>query len=833
MRLLVVTLLCLFSISLTAQTKTATVSGIIIDENENPLSNTSIVILGRAVGIVSSDSGTFSIQLPAQKTVALVFSHTGYGSQQRNFYLSAGENETITVKLKTVGETMQEIVVTDERPRTETGLVKINPKTALTLPSTTGGVEALIKVLVGSNNELTSQYNVRGGNYDENLIYINDFEVYRPYLVSSGQQEGLSLINPELTRNINFYTGGFQAKYGDKMSSVLDIQYKKPTAFGGSAYVSLLEQGLALEGASKKGKITWLAAVRNKNNRNLLSSQATQGAYIPSSSDAQAQVTYAINKKWQLELLGIFSTSKFTFFPESVKKTSSVFSPLYTANLGLDIYFEGQERDEYNTSLVGASIVHTPNENLKLKWMLSRFKDKEKENFDIAAAYVFGDRDFDNSSGTFGDIVNPLGAGYYQNYARNDLDIEVWNASHKGTYNRGKHFFQWGNSIEKTNIKDQLRQWEYQDSAGYSLPANPSSLNLYASLNSTADLEIFKYSGYVQDNIHLFKTRNELILQLGARYNYNSLNKEFLISPRVQASWKPLWKRDIIFRTAAGLYQQPPFYRELRNNDGSVNTNILAQKSVQLVAGMDYNFKGPGSRPFRLTTEAYYKQMSDVVPYDIDNVKIRYLGSNNAKAYATGLEMRLFGELVEDAQSWLSLGIMRTREDLDNDFFYQYKNAAGEIITPSSTDQVPADSIQNSVGWLRRPSDRLITAGLFLEDYLATNKNFKVHLNLLYGSNMSYNIPNSVRYRNGLIVEPYIRVDIGFSALLLSEKNARRSHSPFKAFENIWASFEVFNLIDRANIISYQIIKDFANNAFAIPNRLTPRLINFKLLARF
>ena len=833
MRLLVVILLSLFSGFVTAQTKTATVTGIILDENENPLSNTSIVILGRATGIVSSDSGTFTIKLPAQKAAALVFTHTGYASQQKNFFLSPGENENIIIKLKTVGQTMEEIVVTDERPRTETGLVKINPKTAITLPSTTGGVEALIKVLVGSNNELTSQYNVRGGNYDENLIYINDFEVYRPYLVSSGQQEGLSLINPELTRNINFYTGGFQAKYGDKMSSVLDIQYKKPTTFGGSAYVSLLEQGMQLEGAAKQGKVTWLAAVRNKNNRNLLSNQPTQGAYIPSASDAQGYITYELNNKWQLELLGIFSTSKFTFFPESVKKTTSVFSPLYTANLGLDIYFEGQERDEYNTSLIGASMLNQPTENLKLKWMLSRFKDREKENFDIAGAYVFGDRDFDNSSGTFGEIVNPLGAGYYQNYARNDLDIEVWTASHKGNYNRGKHFLQWGNSIEQTQIKDKLRQWEYRDSAGYSLPANPSSLNLYNSLNSTADLSILKYSGYVQDNIHLFSKKNEMILQVGMRYNYNDLNKEFLISPRVQASWKPVWKRDVIFRTAAGLYQQPPFYRELRNNDGSVNTNILSQKSLQFVAGMDYNFKGPGNRPFRLTTEAYYKQMSDVVPYDIDNVKIRYLGTNDAKAYATGLEMRLFGELVDDAQSWLSVGLMRTREDLKNDFYYQYKNAMGEIITPTTDDQVPVDSVQNAVGWLRRPSDRLITVGLFLEDYLATNKNFKVHLNLLYGSNMSYNIPNSVRYRNGLIVEPYMRVDIGFSALLLSEKSTRRSHNPFRSFENIWASFEVFNLIDRANIISYQIIKDFANNSFAIPNRLTPRLINFKLLARF
>jgi hypothetical protein len=248
---------------------------------------------------------------------------------------------------------------------------------------------------------------------------------------------------------------------------------------------------------------------------------------------------------------------------------------------------------------------------------------------------------------------------------------------------------------------------------------------------------------------------------------------------------------------------------------------------------MDYNFKGFGNRPFRVTTEAYYKSMKDVVPYDIDNVKIKYLGNNNAKAYATGIEIRLFGELVKDAESWLSIGLMRSRENLDNDFYYQYKNAAGEIIDNNTGDQVVTDSIKNDIGFLRRPTDRLITFGLYLEDYLATNKNFKVHLNMLYGSNMSYNIPNSTRYRNGLIVEPYIRIDIGFSALLLSERSARRSHSPFRSFENIWASLEVFNLIDRPNTISFQLIKDFANNTYAIPNRLTPRLINLKLVARF
>lgn len=833
MRIFAVLLFSLTCFIATAQNKTATISGLVVDENENPLSGISVVILGKNSGLLSNDSGRFVIKVTAEKALALVFSHTGFANVQKNFFLSPGETETIVIRMNKSGKVLEEVVVTDDRERTETGLVKVNPKSAINLPSTTGGVEAMIKTLVGSNNELTSQYNVRGGNYDENMIYINDFEIYRPYLVSSGQQEGLSLINPELAKNVSFYTGGFQAKYGDKMSSVLDIQYKKPTKFAGSAYVSLLEQGLAVEGSTKKGKVTYLAAVRNKNNRNLLNNQPTQGAYIPSASDAQAYITYQLNKKWQLELLGIFSSSRFNFFPESVKKTSSVFSPLFTANLGLDVYFEGQEKDQYNTSMIGASIVHSPTKKLKLKWMVSRFSDDEKENFDIAGGYVFGSRDFDNNSSTYGEIVNPLGAGYYQNYARNELNIEVWNASHKGTYATGKHFVQWGNSIEQVNISDKLRQWEYQDSAGYSLPYTPSDLVLFNSLNSTADLSIQKYSGYIQDNIHFGKSKNDISLQAGVRYNYNSLNKEFLVSPRAQVSWKPKWKSDIVFKAAAGIYNQPPFYRELRDYNGILNTDIKAQKSTQFVAGMDYNFKGAGNRPFRLTTEAYYKSMTDVVPYDIDNVKIRYLGANNAKAYATGLDMRLFGELVEGAQSWISIGIMRTKENLDNDFYYQYLNAAGEIITPQTVDKVVADSLQTEVGWLRRPSDRLFTLGLYMEDYLATNKNFKLHLNMLYGSNMTYNIPNSSRYRNGLIVDPYMRVDIGFSALLLSEKSARRSHNPFRGFENIWASFEVFNLINRANTISYQLIKDFSNSTYAIPNRLTPRLVNLKLLARF
>ncbi|MGG9972461.1 TonB-dependent receptor [Ferruginibacter sp. SUN002] len=836
MRLIATLLLSILCISVSAQQKKfAFISGKVIGENEDPLSRVSVVILGNQGGISTNDSGYFRIKVAANKAIQLVFTYSGYNEFKKNFYLSVDEEEKVTIKLER-GGTLETVVVSDNKERTEASLIRINPKNSIPLPSASGGIEALIKVLVGDRNELSSQYTVRGGNYDENLIYINDFEIFRPYLVRSGQQEGLSNINPEMASKVDFYNGGFQTKYGDKMSSVLDIQYKKPKYFGGSVYMSLLEQGFHLEGSAKKQKVTYLLGVRNKSNRNLLSSQETQGSYTPTSNDIQGYVTYKLNEKWQLELLTNFSATKFTLLPESAEKTSSVFSPLFSANIGLDIYFEGKEKDGYNTSLIGLSAINQPNKRTKLKWMLSRFQNKEKENFDIAGAYLFGERDFDNSSASFGQIVNPLGAGYYQNYARNELNIEVWNASLKGSINvdSGRHFIQFGNSIEQTNIKDKLYEWEYQDSAGYSLPINTTTGKLYNFLNTTSDLSIQKYSGYIQDQIKSINDKRVITLQAGVRYNYNSLNKEFLISPRVQFSYKPNnWKKnDIVFKLAAGIYNQPPFYRELRKFDGTLNTDVKSQKSYQIVGGFDYNFIS-SKRPFRLTTEAYYKSMKDIIPYDIDNVRVRYFGNNNAKAYAYGIETRLYGELVKDAESWFSLGIMRTRENIDDDHYYQYKNAAGEIINSRTKDQTPVDSIKNEVGWLRRPTDRLITMGLFLQDYLSTNKNLKVHLSMLYGSNMSYNIPNSVRYRNALVIEPYIRVDIGFSALLLDEKSKRRSHNPFGGFDNIWASFEVFNLIDRRNTISYQLIKDFSNAVYSIPNRLTPRLLNFKIVGRF
>ena len=807
-----------------AQKKWAKISGLVLDENERPLSHVSVIILGAQKGNTTDDSGFFSLKIPAEKAFAIVLSHAGYKTYQQNFLLSEGEEEKVTIRLEPSTNTLEEVVVTDQRQRTEAGLIKANPKTILNLPSPITGVESMIKVFVGSNNELTSQYNVRGGSYDENLIYVNDFEIFRPYLVRSGQQEGLSFINPELVRNINFYNGGFGARYGDKMSSVLDIQYNTPKKFGGSAYVSLLEQGFHVEGIGSKGKLTYLLGVRNRSNRNLLSSQETVGNYVPSSSDLQALITYKIAPKWQTEFLGNISGTRFTLIPQFSQLTSAVFSPFFTANLGVDIYFEGREKDAYSTQMFGLSTTYSPSKNLRLKWQASRFQNSEEENVDITGAYLFGDRDFDQSKPTFGLIVNPLGAGLYQNFSRNTLTISDYNLAHKGSLNKEKHLFQWGAGYNQTVIGDKINEWEYQDSAGYSLPYNPSYLSLNKVIKSSFNRTINKWNGYVQDNIAFRDSSNAFTLQLGLRANYNDLNNEFLLSPRLGASWKPDWNRDVVFRGAAGAYDQPPFYRELRRYNGTVNTGVKAQRSLQAVVGADYNFIG-WNRPLRLTTEAYYKRMRHVVPYDIDNVRIRYFGENNAKAYAAGLEMRLFGEIVKDAESWVSIGFMRTRENIDNDFYKNY--------TIDSTGKIK-DSTTVEGGWLRRPTDRLITFGMFFQDYLSTNKNFKVYLSSIYGTNMPYNIPGSVKYRNALKIDPYIRVDIGFSALLLdADKSNRRSHNPFRNFDNVWASLEVFNLIDRPNTISYLLIKDFANNVFTMPNRLTPRLLNFKIVARW
>ncbi|WP_447640647.1 MULTISPECIES: TonB-dependent receptor [Chitinophagaceae] len=796
--------------------------GRILDKSKNPVSGAAIARAGRETGAVSNDSGYFALQIPSGSMITVQFSALNFKTEKHRYLLNKGQHRHVTIVLDDEIKQLRSVKVQDNRTRVQSGMISVDPGKAKINPSPIGGIEGLIKTLVGSNNELTSQYNVRGGNYDENLVYVNDYEIYRPFLIQNAQAEGISFINPDLVENVKFSLGGFQARYGDRMSSVLDVTYRHPDSAGGSAYIGMLEQGLHLEGISKNKKFTYLFGIRNRTNRNIVSSQATDGNYIPASSDMQGLFTYDAGKNWRFELLGNYNRTKFSFFPQSLQLTTSVLSPLYTADINANFAFEGSEKDKYTTNFVGLTAIKQVSKNVQLKWLFSHYGDRESQNSDIAATYSLDAGENDQST--------VLGSGSNINYARNNLRIDLWTVQHKGSWRLNRHFIQWGLLLERQYVNSKINQWTYLDSAGYSLPNANGPLNLNDFMNNNSQFSLTRTTGYLQDNIQWGES-TIFTLQPGVRYNYNTLNQQFLISPRLAFSFQPKeWEKDIVFKGAIGMYNQPPFYREMLRYDGSLNKDLKAQKSWQASAGADYNFH-IGQRPAKLTSEAYYKSMTDVDPYDIDNVRIRYYGNNSAKAYTYGAEVRLFADLVKDAESWISIGYMKSMEKIDGLNYTQYLNASGEVITANTSDKNPVASTITPVGWLRRPTDRRITVGMFFQDYLTTNKNNKVYLNMIYGSNLPYNVPGSSQYRNSLQIDPYARVDVGFSTLLYDGTKPKRSHNPFGAFKNIWGSIEVFNLIDRDNVISYTLIKDYNNNIYPLPNRLTPRLLNFKIVA--
>jgi hypothetical protein len=825
-------MLCFFSLSVNAQK--SRLYGTVIDESGKPIQQASIRIDKKTKGVSSDSIGKFQLELPSNQSINLVISHVGFRSISHTLNLSTNETERLTFRLRSTSDTLQELIITETRNRKEGTAVDLNPKSGMNLPGTAGGIEGMIKVLVGGNNELSNQYNVRGGNFDENTVYINDFEVYRPYLVSQGQQEGLSILNPELVRNIRFYSGGFSARYGDKISSVLDIQYQTPDRIQGSFYAGFLEQGASLGMPFPGNKGSLIIGARNRNNQGLLSSQATIGAYIPSSQDIQALLKYKLSDKWSVELLSIQSQTRFRFYPESVQKTAAVFSPLYSKQLGLDTYFSGGEQDRYQTNFWGMSFLYKPSQRSQLKWMASRFLDRESEKYDIIGAYVFGERNPQGSNGNPGSIVRPLGAGAYQQFARNALELEVFQFGHRGQMDLQRHRIRWGIQHERTQINDVLYEYEMRDSSGYTLPYASDSLRAFRFIRGNTNLSVGKWQGFFQDDLSWQIKSFNIDWQWGCRFQYNDLNKEWLISPRTQLLIRPKNQANQqSFRLGLGIYQQPPFYREMRMPDGNLNPNIQAQKSLQISAAYEQKLAIHSSRPVRINAEVYYKKLWDLIPYDLDNVRIRYLGTNRAVGYARGLECRLYTELAKDAESWISVNWMKTEENLLDDYYLDYVNASGTVIQPNTPDQQVTDSVRRNIGLLRRPTDRRLSIGLFLQDYLVSNRNIKVHILALYGSNMPYNLPENPKYRNALQIDPYLRVDLGFSALLLEEKANRRSHHPLRGIDNIWLSLEVFNVLDKSNVISFQLIKDFKNATYAIPNRLTPRLLNLKMIARF
>lgn len=799
--------------------QSAVVFGQVSDASGKGVELASVHVQNMAAGAMTDARGNYRIEIPAGKRIRIVCSYSGYASAEQSLSLDSGATRELNFVLRSRSHAIGNIEVRAARTPNEAGSVYIlDPTHANEGAFTVDPISGVIKSLVGSRNELTSQYSVRGGNFDENLVYVNDFEIYRPFLVRSGQQEGLSFVNSDLVSNVSFSLGGFQAKYGDKMSSVLDVTYKRPKKFAGTAMASLLGGSLSLEGASKNQKFTYLFGARQKSNQYLLQAQPTKGVYNPSFTDIQALLSYRFNPRWEMEVIGNYARNRFSMIPEESSTTFGVIDQAYQLN----VFYNGGEIDQFDTRFAGISVTHRPTDKLKLKLLVSGFQTNESETYDISGEYLLGALETDLGKSSFGQIKYAIGTGIIQNYARNSLAVNVGTIAHRGTYDAGRHQILWGLDASVTGINDKLHEWERRDSAGFNQPFDPGgSLEMQHFFDSKADIHYARYSGFLQDNFRLGSDTNHVTISAGLRFLYSDLNGEFILSPRVQANYRPHWKHDVLFKIAAGLYAQPPFYREMRAYDGSLNTGLLAQKSIHFLAGTEHNFLW-GSRAIKLTAEAYYKKLYDLVPFVYDDVRIRYSGKNDAVGYAYGGELRLYGELVKDASSWLSIGVMNTQADITDDKVV-YKNQAGQ------------DSLTIYPGYSPRPTDQRFMLGLFLQDYLPHNKNFRVNLNLMYATGLPFYQPNAPRYGTMLRLPDYKRVDIGFSALLLDAKRKQRPrYSFFSNLESVWAGLEVFNLLGIQNTLSYSYIQDqTSGKTFAVPNRLTARLLNVKLIVRF
>ena len=810
---LLLLLLLLFSVLGYSQT----INGTITDEQNNSLLSVNISILNQSMGAISDENGKYSLEIPPNRSVVVVYSFIGYEMEKiRIPMLKEGQNYTLNIQLKTSSTLLEDVIITDQKSRKES-FSRIKPKHVSVLPGNSGGIEAILKTLPGvsSANELSSQYSVRGGNFDENLVYVNGIEVYRPFLVRSGQQEGLSFVNTDMVSSILFSAGGFDAKYGDKMSSVLDITYKRPRENAATLQLSLLGGAAHFEGITKNGRLSYLIGARHKTSQYLLNSLDTEADYSPKFSDIQTFVNFELNTNWQISFLGNISSNQYKMVP---KNRDTEFGTVNEA-LKLTIYFEGQEVDKYQTYFGALSTSYQPNTKLQLQFTTSAFRTFEQENFDILGEYWLYQLENNLGSDNFGDIAFDRGVGKYINHARNSLNATVTNFSHKGNYNNESLKFDWGFRVQKEEIEDKISEWNLIDSAFFNFPhpddnigdtANPDQQIIMSELLKTQiNLSSYRNSGYIQ----VSKDIGNLTITGGNRGSYWTYNEELLMSPRVSLAYAPIWKKDIVFRAASGIYYQSPFYKELRTPEGTLNHNIKAQKSTHYVLGADYLFYSWG-RPFKWITEVYYKNLENLIPYKVDNVRIQYLANDLSNGYARGIDMKINGEFVSGVESWVSLSVMKTEEDIVGDFITN---------TDGSTTEA---------GFIPRPTDQRVNFSMFFQDYIPGNPNYKMHLNLVYGTGLSFGPPKAEKYQDILRIPDYRRVDIGFSAVLKSEEKKSRLKW-LNAFKSIWLSAEVFNLLDINNTVSYLWVADITGRQYAVPNYLTSRQLNAKLILTF
>lgn len=810
--------LFLFSVSLSAQ-NVVSLSGNVIDNDGNPVQFAHVRNMSNNTGVISSENGEYSLKIPAGKKVLIQVSCIGYHPKSFNINSELMDtpldnfNIILEVAVSDIGEVS---VVGELSP--ESNLVKIEAKHIALNPDISGNLESLIKTLPGvsSNSELSSQYSVRGGNFDENLVYVNDIEIYRPLLIRSGQQEGLSFLNSDMVSSIHFSSGGFDSQFGDKMSSVLDIRYNKPIDFGGTVSLSLLGASAHLEDISKNGKFTYNTGFRYKTSQYVLNSLETKGDYSPNFYDIQTYLTYKVNSKVDFDFLGYYALNSYKFVPQN-RETS--FGTINEA-LNLKIYYDGKERDKFETYMGAFTTNFIPNENLSLKLILSAFQTVEQETYDIQGQYYLNELDNTIGSETYGDSIMNIGVGTFLNHARNYLTANVYSASIKGGYYTFSNKVRWGAKYNYEVINDEMSQWKMLDSAGYSLPYNGETIELYANARANNKVYSNRISGFVQNTYNRKLLNNaEIHLNIGLRAQYWDFNNEFILTPRLSVSYKPNWQRNMLFRFASGLYYQPPFFKEMKNLEGELNENIKSQKSIHFVLGNDYTFEA-WNRPFKLTTEIYYKILHDLIPYKVDNVHLEYAGDNLANGYAYGIDFKINGEFVEGIESWASLSLMQTKEDIDGD---SYINSSGDEIYP---------------GYYPRPTDQLVNFSMYFQDYLPMNPSYRMNLSLHYGSRLPFAVPDEDRYDQVFRMRAYKRVDLGFSKVLISKEKHFEKAAWLNVFDDMWLSFEVFNLLDINNTISYMWIKTVNNQSgqaaqYAVPNYLTSRRINFKLTAKF
>jgi hypothetical protein len=804
-----------------------------------PIDFVTVYQKGTSNAVETDANGKYRIVVPADQACQIVVSRIGYIETSASIPpMRSGAKRNVNIKLVPTSSDL-EVVVRASKIE-DVGMVKEEVVDLKLLPTASGNFESVLPsialgVNAGSGGELSSQYNVRGGNYDENLVYVNDFEIFRPQLIRAGNQEGLSFPNIDLMRDLSFSSGGFEAKYGDKLSSVLDIRYKRPDDFAASVSGSFLGATAHIEGSKRLGsnsynKFRYLLGARYKDTRYLLGSQDLQGEYTPSFTDIQTYLTYDFTQDIQLAFLGNYNDARYNFTPQSRSTTLGLFNEA----IRFTTVFEGSQLDRFENGTTGLALTYIPEREKNpyfLKLLVSQYQSNESEAFDILGFYRLSEVETGLGADNFGQEVSLLGTGTDHNYVRNDLYSTVRNIQHRGGYEIGlrdddervsSHFIQWSAKIQTEDIDDRLNEWNRIDSVGYSLPYAQDAVILDYVLKTTNAINSTRFTSFLQNTYSLRAgDEHELKITAGARASYWSLNNQWLFSPRAQILYKPLtWSNEVSFKLAGGVYYQPPFYREMRRPDGTVNTNLKAQQSVHIVGGISYDFQWEkiSRKPFRFIAEAYYKRLSDLVSYELDNVRIRYSGENDSEGYAYGIDMRINGEFVPGAESWVNLAFLSTKERL-----YGVQHQKSEIVDGEAqlvdTEYVP------------RPTDRFMTLNMFFQDYLPSNDRFKANVNLSIGSGLPFGRPeDNVVVRNPFRFRAYHRVDIGFGFLLWNESMAsQKPNHPLRFTKNAWLSLEVFNLMEVANTASNTWIKATTNVEYAIPDNLTSRRINLRL----